>query len=134
MAASLVAGVAFWRRERGGYLLASLSALALLVGIAAIVAFVSPYVYELPTHHCPFCLLQREYGYVGYALYAALLGATVGGVGVGALMPFRSMESLAQAVPAIQRRLAFTAVMFHAAFRRDSDVQRHGVAPEAGVS
>lgn len=33
---------------------------------------ISPYVYELPTHKCPYCLLQREYNFIGYVIYAFL--------------------------------------------------------------
>lgn len=106
---ALVAAVAFLRWRRGGWALAGLSAAALPVSLAAVISWVSPYVYELPTHHCPFCLLQREYGFVGYPIYAALLGGTVAGMGVGVLMPFRRTASLAEAVPALQRRLAWIA-------------------------
>jgi hypothetical protein len=55
----------------------------LTVGLAAVVSWLSPYVYELPTHHCPFCLLQREYRWVGYLLCGALLGGGLTGAGVG---------------------------------------------------
>ncbi|MEI7702979.1 MAG: hypothetical protein WCK73_00120 [Deltaproteobacteria bacterium] len=91
---------------RGGWLLGALSALSLPVGLAAVVSWLSPYVYELPTHHCPFCLLQGEYHWIGYPLYAALLGGSLTGAGVGVLMPFRSIPSLDVELPAYQRRLA----------------------------
>jgi hypothetical protein len=87
-------------------MLGALTALLLPVGLAAVVSWLSPYVYELPTHHCPFCLLQREYHWVGYPLYGALLGGSLTGAGVGVLMPFRAIPSLAGALPAYQRRLA----------------------------
>jgi hypothetical protein len=38
----------------------------------AIVYFFSTYVYELPTHKCPFCLLQSDYNYIGYLIFASL--------------------------------------------------------------
>ncbi|MCR1811611.1 hypothetical protein [Sulfurospirillum sp. hDNRA2] len=47
-----------------------------LFALIALILFFSPYVYELPTHHCPFCLLQKEYFYVGYLLYALLFSGT----------------------------------------------------------
>lgn len=99
-------------RFAGGALpvaLAVLAGLALVVGLAALVAYVSPYVYELPTHRCPFCLLHAEYGFVGYPLYATLLGGAVCGLGAGALAPFRGVPSLAAALPGVQRRLALAA-------------------------
>ncbi|NLC28494.1 MAG: hypothetical protein GX780_06945 [Campylobacteraceae bacterium] len=44
-----------------------------IVGLFFIVYTVSPYVYELPTHTCPFCIIQKEYNYIGYAFYITLL-------------------------------------------------------------
>ena len=38
----------------------------------AIVYYFSAYIYELPTHKCPFCILQKEYHYVGYLIYISL--------------------------------------------------------------
>jgi hypothetical protein len=116
------AGAAFGRWWRGGggvalaLVLAVAAALALGVGLAALVSWVSPYVYELPTHRCPFCLLQREYGWVGYPLYGTLLGAAVCGMGVGVLVPARRIPSLAAAVPVFQRRLAIVAAALFAIF------------------
>ncbi len=42
----------------------------------AIVYFFSTYVYELPTHKCPFCLLQSDYHYVGYLIFGSLFIST----------------------------------------------------------
>jgi hypothetical protein len=103
---AVASGVLFRVFGRGGWMLGASSALLLPVGLAAGVSWLSPYVYELPTHHCPFCLLQREYHWVGYPLYAALLGGSLTGAGVGVLMPFRTIPSLAGELPAFQRRLA----------------------------
>lgn len=88
-----------------------LSLLTFVISTAALISFISPYFYELPTHHCPFCLLQREYGYVGYPIYFTLLGGAVGGLGGVVVMPFRGVGSLAETVPRIQRRLALMAVV-----------------------
>jgi hypothetical protein len=46
--------------------------LFLPVAVLAIITFFSPYVYELPTHRCPFCILQKEYAYTGYFFYLFL--------------------------------------------------------------
>ncbi|MBQ0960138.1 hypothetical protein KAK06_14380 [Ideonella sp. 4Y11] len=59
------------------YGLASLGFLGL--GLLAVVAAISPYVYESPHHHCPFCVLKREYDHVGFVLYLPLfIGASAG--------------------------------------------------------
>jgi len=39
----------------------------------AVVYFFGTYVYELPTHQCPFCMLQKHYYYVGYLIWGLLL-------------------------------------------------------------
>jgi len=44
----------------------------LIVGLFFVVYTVSPYVYELPTHTCPFCIIQKEYFYIGYLFYLFL--------------------------------------------------------------
>lgn len=56
-----------------------------LFSLIALIVFFSPYVYELPTHHCPFCLLQQEYYGVGYILYVTLFVGTFYGLCGGIL-------------------------------------------------
>ena len=43
-----------------------------LIAYYSIVYFFGTYIYELPTHRCPFCMLQAEYFYVGYLLWGLL--------------------------------------------------------------
>jgi hypothetical protein len=113
LAAAVGAGIRFARKGKGGYPFAVLSALALAVSLISIISFISPYIYELPTHHCPFCILQREYGFIGYPLYLSLFGGAILGLGVGILMPFKNVGSLAKILPRVQRRLALaSAVLF----------------------
>ncbi|MBQ6224600.1 MAG: hypothetical protein IJT33_05585 [Campylobacter sp.] len=60
-------------------LFSALSAIFVFVSIYALIRFFSPYIYELPTHKCPFCMLEKEYNYVGYAIYILIfLGAMPG--------------------------------------------------------
>jgi hypothetical protein len=107
MGATVASGLFYYFRRRGGYVFSFLSTAQLLVSITSLISFISLYYYELPTHHCPFCILQKEYGYVGYLLYFLLFAAGVGGLGVGVLLPFRKTESLASVIPALQRKLAW---------------------------
>jgi len=49
------------------------------LGLATIINFTSIYIYEMPTHRCPFCLLQKEYYYLGIPIYLFLfLGVATG--------------------------------------------------------
>jgi hypothetical protein len=60
--------------------------------------------------------LQREYGYAGYALYITLLAGAISGLGVGAIMPFRGIQSLSKTVPEIQGKLTVTALISYFLF------------------
>lgn len=65
-------------REPGPRIAAAVMAPAILVlGIVAIISFISVAYYELPTHHCPFDLFQGGNGYVGYPLVTSLVVAVV---------------------------------------------------------
>ena len=55
---------------------AAFSLLFLYVSYLAITYFFSTYIYELPTHKCPYCILSADYGYIGYFIYASLILAS----------------------------------------------------------
>jgi hypothetical protein len=112
--ATLLSGILFLRRgERWkvGILFSLLSLATFFVSVAALISFICLYFYELPTHHCPFCILQKEYHYAGYALYILpLIGAIAGG-GVGILTWLGNVPSLKAILPPIQRKLAASALI-----------------------
>jgi hypothetical protein len=107
----LVTGLAFLRWLQLGTLFAASSLLGFGVGIAAIIAFLSLYVYENPNHHCPFCLLKAGYDYIGYALYLPLFAAAALGLGAGTIAPFRGVASLHAVIPGEARRLTGLALI-----------------------
>ncbi len=109
MAITIASGVVFYLRKGAAYLFATMSVLAFIVSTAAIVSFVSPYIYEHPHHHCPFCVLKPEYDYQGYLLYIPLFGATAMSLGTVVLYPFRDTPSLKMLIPDFSRRLSLTA-------------------------
>ncbi len=113
---TLVAGILFFWKQKGGYFFSILAGMTIPIALAAVLSFIGPYIYELPTHHCPFCLLQREYGYVGYLLYAALLIGGVSGLGVGVLMPFKAAASLTRIIPVLQKNLTALSLLFYTVF------------------
>jgi len=114
--ATFATGIFFIARRKGAIWFSIASGLSFLVTIAAIISFISLYFYELPTHHCPFCILQREYDFVGYPLYIMLFCGAVSGMGVGVLAPFRHVGSLTLIIPALQRRLAVVTLVLYALF------------------
>lgn len=46
--------------------------LFLFVAYYAVTYFFGLYVYEMPNHKCPYCMLQKEYYYVGYFIWGTL--------------------------------------------------------------
>jgi len=65
------------------YLYTISNLLFIIVSIITLIVFFGTYIYELPTHHCPFCFLQKDYSYVGYVIYALLFLGTFYGLSVG---------------------------------------------------
>lgn len=116
MACTLIIGMYFYLRRQGGYLYAGMSLLMFIVALVSVVSFISLYIYELPTHHCPFCIIMQEYGYIGYLLYTLLFGAVVCGMGVGVLMPYRQVESLKEILGGLVGKLAMTSIVLFTAF------------------
>jgi hypothetical protein len=98
-------GVHFLWTGKGAKALSGMAAFAMVLSFISIISFISLYFYELPTHHCPFCILQREYGYIGYALYLALFVAGISGTSVGALERLKGKESMRSVIPPLQKKL-----------------------------
>ena len=71
----------------------------------AVISFISLYFYQLPTHHCPFDLLQGDYNYIGYPLYLSLFAAGITGAGTGVIDRFKDISSLKSVIPGLQKRL-----------------------------
>ncbi|HLO26897.1 MAG TPA: hypothetical protein VK187_12360 [Geobacteraceae bacterium] len=116
MGATFGTGLYYCARGRGVYLFSFVSTATFAIAIAALIAFFCLYFYELPTHHCPFCILQKEYGFVGYPLYLTLLGGGLAGMGTGVLMPFRNRGTMARIIPPLQRQLTAAALSLYLVF------------------
>ena len=119
-------------RVRAGAVFSASSLAAFFISVAALVSFISPYIYELPTHHCPFCILQREYSYIGYFFYVSLLGGAIPGAAVGVLLPFRGIESLQGVLPPVLRRLVLASLLFYFLFSLIGGLLRILVRPHPG--
>lgn len=112
----IINGLLLRRSRWGGLSLSLLSLCFFATGIVVLIGAVSPYIYELPTHHCPFCFLHREYNYIGYPLYGLLLTGTVCGFGGGLLSLWRQVPSLVDALPPMQQGLVRYSVGAFSAF------------------
>lgn len=38
----------------------------------SVIYFFGTYIYQLPTHHCPFCMMQSDYYFIGYFIFLSL--------------------------------------------------------------
>ena len=72
---------AYYREKKG--LFSILNVLFLLVSLTTLIGFFGTYIYEMPTHHCPFCFLAKDYNYIGYILYISLFTGTLFGSVLG---------------------------------------------------
>lgn len=93
------------------YTLAASSLLLFVVSIAAIISFISLYFYEIPTHHCPFDILQSGYHFVGYPLYVTLFSGVLFGMITGLVEPFRKIKSLHDTIMGEQKRWALLSII-----------------------
>lgn len=64
------------------YLFGLFNLLFIVISLTTLITFFGTYIYELPTHHCPFCFLQKDYYYVGYLIYTFLFIGTFYGIKV----------------------------------------------------
>ena len=116
MTITLFFGLYSYIRGNSNYIYPILSVLSFLIALASVISFISLYIYELPTHHCPFCIIMEDYSYVGYLLYTLLLGAVVFGISAGALLPYQSLQSLKEILPSLIAKLTFVSVFFFLIF------------------
>ena len=86
------------------YTLPILSLSLFIVSLAAIVSFISLYFYEIPTHHCPFDILQSGYHFIGFPLYITLFSGVFFGIIVGLVEPFKEINSLQTIIIKAQKK------------------------------
>jgi hypothetical protein len=86
------------------------------LAVVAVVSWIGPGFYQLPTHHCPFCLLSWRYGCVGHPLYAALAVALVCGCGSGVVHRMRSLDRFGCIRPGVERKLCAASITGFATF------------------
>lgn len=98
-------GLRLLLKGSGGSLFAAMTLLHFLISLAAVVSVISLYIYRMPSHHCPFCILQREYYFVGYPIYLSMLTAAISGFGAGWSVRYDSIESLRFDLPRIRATL-----------------------------
>lgn len=74
-----------------------------LLAMVAIITVFSSYIYAMPFHNCPFCILKPEYNYIGLAIYGTLIPATFFGISSAIVYPFRRKKDFVEPVSNFQQ-------------------------------
>ncbi len=74
-----------------------------LLALFTITTVFSSYIYAMPYHRCPFCILKPEYNYYGFALYLPLIIAAFFGISTALVGALGSKKELAGAISKFQR-------------------------------
>lgn len=102
---------------RSGNLLFFMTAVAAFAAaIVSIISYVSPYIYEHPNHHCPFCILKSGHDFAGYTLYIPLFLATAIVFASAMISPWGKINSLSTQVERLAPRFTYIALMLFALF------------------
>jgi hypothetical protein len=83
-----------------------------VLALVTITVVLSSYIYAMPNHRCPFCILKPEYHYIGFAIYTALIVATFAGLTVALVHPLRSRADLGETVQRYQGRAVRVSLIF----------------------
>ena len=105
LALTAAVGMRAFGSRRFALAYAVLAAVLGAISIVAIVTWIAPAYYELPTHHCPLCLLDADHGFIGYPLYLFLATAVITGIGCGLVASLRSIDPFRCIAPQEERRL-----------------------------
>ena len=114
LAVAIISGIAAACSKSFKEIIQSLAGVAIAVAlvppltvlaVVAVISWIAPAFYQLPTHHCPFCILSWQYGCVGHALYGALALALVAGCASWLVHRLRSFDRFASIEPRVERKL-----------------------------
>jgi len=86
------------------YTVSTLSIAFFFVSIASIISFISLYIYEMPTHHCPFDIFQGHYRFIGYPVYISLFCGVFFGMLPGFFQPLKRIVSLRDTIMRAEKR------------------------------
>lgn len=118
LAGTILVGVAALRHSAAAlrYLLSLLGGLLLPTALLALVAGISLYIYQTPTHHCPFDMLQHQYGYIGYPIYASLFAGVHFALLPGFVVRLRRHADLRPHLQRLERRWLLAALVCQSLF------------------
>jgi len=96
-------GLLGWRwREWLGAITAIFWVFFFGLALLTITNVISSYVYAMPYHKCPFCLLKPEYDSVGFLLYITLIAGTFFGISPALVTPLKKKKELTSTISRFQ--------------------------------
>ncbi len=72
------------------------------LALVTVISVISSYIYAMPFHHCPFCIIKPEYHYIGLAIYFTLIPATFFGMVPALIIPCKQKPELISSVGSFQ--------------------------------
>lgn len=98
------------------YASAILSPAVFVVSIASIISFIALYFYEMPTHHCPFDIIQKDYNFIGYPVYISLFTGVFFGLITGIFEPIKKIISLKSMIEKYQKKWTVLSIILISIF------------------
>jgi hypothetical protein len=75
----------------------------LVLALDTIITTLSSFIYAMPYHNCPFCIVKAEYYFIGYFIYFFLFGSVFFGFSAGFVQLFVRNTQLEQGVQSAKR-------------------------------
>jgi hypothetical protein len=94
------------------YFVSVLSMVLFGISIAAMISFISLYIYEMPSHHCPFDIFQKNYHFIGYPIYISLFCGVFLGLLPGFFQPLKKIISLRDTIMLSEKKWLVMSILF----------------------
>lgn len=111
-------GFMLWRRWRSwlAYCFGLGWAIFLPFSLLVITAIISSYIYAMPYHRCPFCILKPEYHYIGFFIYGTLFPASFFAISAALVGFIRYKSDIGSSVKEFQKFAVMLSVVMLIAF------------------
>ncbi len=81
------------------------------LALLTITTVMSSYIYAMPFHKCPFCIIKPEYNHIGLFIYASLIIATFSGL-TQLLLPLARRPAVSRSVASFRRFFLVVSLVF----------------------
>ncbi|MCL7486580.1 MAG: hypothetical protein M8357_00200 [Desulfobulbaceae bacterium] len=87
-----------------------------LLALMMVTTEFSSYIYAMPFHNCPFCILKPEYNYIGFIIYLTLFAGAFLGMSMVVVEPLRRLQGMEKDVSGYQRKALYISLLLLALF------------------